>query len=174
MHIVSVVSVVSVVTQSRNLTQKYSNSTSICRRRCQTPQYLHLFSNYCVTKNYSPLILSCTTNDLSLIPVRSAVKSYLTNLSKARSQTRCATWIMDNDSVMEFGLKQVTDMFELAPHVEIARTWSQTGSQLSFDQLLTDLRRRRIKTRTRRSASRTPGRRPGQRLRLDSVMILGL
>jgi len=36
--------------------------------------------------------------------------------------------------------KQDADRFELSRHVEIARTWSQTGSQLAFDQLSTGLR----------------------------------
>jgi len=36
--------------------------------------------------------------------------------------------------------RPVADRFELSRHVEIARTWSQTGSQLAFDQLSTSLR----------------------------------
>jgi len=50
------------------------NSTSNYRRRWLTPQCPHLSSQYCIT-DYSMLI---SWTDLSPIPVRSAVNSYLT------------------------------------------------------------------------------------------------
>ena len=48
-------------------------------------------------------------------------------------------WVCDQLATF-LGRKQVADRFELSRHIEIARTWSQIGSQLAFDQLSTGLR----------------------------------
>ena len=44
------------------------------------------------------------------------------------------------DLVADLGFGPVADRFELSRHVEIARTWSHTGSKLAFDRLSTSLR----------------------------------
>ena len=72
------------------------------------------------------------------------VASWSQTHMKVKSQV--GNQVCNLNSIMEFGIKQVADRFELSQHVKVALTWSRTGSQLAFDRPV---------TRTRRSASKS-------------------
>ena len=68
------------------------------------------------------------------------------------------------------GFRPVADRFKLSRHVEIARTWSQTGSQLVCDQLATCIAPDRPNSIM--LSSSLAGREPA--CELDSVMEFGV
>jgi len=72
------------------------------------------------------------------------------------------------------GFRPVVDKFELSRHVEIARTWSQTGSQLVCELLASWIAPNRPNSITLSSslAGRIPAGEPAREL--DSVMEFGL